>query len=185
GGARRQPLSAARLHDLVSRRELRLRAPRRPDDPSRTQRGAHDRPRCALHPRRRRRPTRRRLARGRHEPDRPQRLRLRQTRRLTPRPGRQPASLRIAAAPLSQLGVREPVEDDAMQPVPDTGAATALELAAIRPERRGRRRLSGLTQPERELYRWILQRFATAGPPSGQATCATALELGLAPDQAL
>jgi hypothetical protein len=58
-------------------------------------------------------------------------------------------------------------------------------MAEIRPERRGRRRLSGLTHPERELYRWILQRFAAAVPPSGQATRATALELGLDPDQAL
>jgi len=72
-----------------------------------------------------------------------------------------------------------------MQPVPDAGAATALEMAAIRPERRGRRRLSGLTPRERELYRWILQRFATAGPPSGEATRATAVELGLDPDEAL
>src|SRR5213080_349230 len=72
-----------------------------------------------------------------------------------------------------------------MQSVPVAGAAAALELAAIRPERRGRRRLSGLTQPERELYRWILQRFAAAAPPSGEATRATALELGLEPDEAL
>jgi hypothetical protein len=70
-----------------------------------------------------------------------------------------------------------------MQPVPE--AATALEMAAIRPERRGRRGLRGLTQPERELYRWILQRFAAAAPPSGEATRATALELRLDPDQAL
>jgi hypothetical protein len=72
-----------------------------------------------------------------------------------------------------------------MQPVSDTGAATALELAAIRSERRGRRRLSGLTQPERDLYRWILRRFAAAVPPSGEATRATAVELGLDPDDAL
>src|SRR5436190_5821862 len=72
-----------------------------------------------------------------------------------------------------------------MQPVSDMGAATALEMAAIRPERRGRRRLSGLTPPERDLYRWILQRFATTAPPSGEATRATALELGLDPDEAL
>lgn len=69
-----------------------------------------------------------------------------------------------------------------MQPVPE--AATALELAAIRPERRGRRRLSGLTQPERELYRWILRRFASAVPPSGEPTRIAALELGLDPDEA-
>ncbi|MFL5980245.1 MAG: organomercurial lyase [Gaiellaceae bacterium] len=72
-----------------------------------------------------------------------------------------------------------------MQSVPDAGAATALEMAAIRPERRGRRRLSSLTQPERELYHWILQRFAASVPPSGQATRATALELGLDPAEAL
>jgi hypothetical protein len=72
-----------------------------------------------------------------------------------------------------------------MQPVANAEVVTALELAAIRPERRGRRRLSGLTQPERDLYRWILQRFAAALPPSGEATRATALELGLDPDEAL
>jgi hypothetical protein len=72
-----------------------------------------------------------------------------------------------------------------MQLVPDTGAATALEMAAIPPERQGHTRLSGLTQPERELYRWVLQRFAAAVPPSGEATRATALELGLDPDEAL
>jgi hypothetical protein len=58
-------------------------------------------------------------------------------------------------------------------------------MAAIRPERRGRRRLSGLTPPERDLYRWILQRFATTAPPSGDATRAIALELRLDPDEAL
>src|SRR5258708_15150318 len=72
-----------------------------------------------------------------------------------------------------------------MQSVPDVGAVTALEMAAIRPERRGRRRLSDLTALERELYRWILQRFATALPPSGEATRATAVELGLDHDEAL
>jgi hypothetical protein len=72
-----------------------------------------------------------------------------------------------------------------MQSVPDTGAATALELAKIRPERQGHRRLNGLTPPERKLYRWILQRFAAAVPPSGEATRATALELGLDPDDRL
>jgi hypothetical protein len=72
-----------------------------------------------------------------------------------------------------------------MQPAPNAEVVAALELAAIPPERRGRRRLSGLTQPERELYRCILQQFAAAAPPSGQATRATALELGLEPDEAL
>jgi hypothetical protein len=72
-----------------------------------------------------------------------------------------------------------------MQSVPDAGAATALELAGIRPERRGRRRLSGLTPRERELYRWILHGFAAAAAPSGEATRATAVELGLEPDEAL
>jgi hypothetical protein len=52
-------------------------------------------------------------------------------------------------------------------------------------ERQGRRRLSGLTQPERELYRWILHRFAAAAPPSGETTRATARELELDPHEAL
>lgn len=71
-----------------------------------------------------------------------------------------------------------------MQPVPHSEVAAALEMAEIRPERRGRRRLSGLTQPERELYGWMLQRFAAAVPPSGEATRTTATELGLDPDEA-
>jgi hypothetical protein len=72
-----------------------------------------------------------------------------------------------------------------MQSVPDHRVVTALELAEIRPERQGQRRLSGLTPRERKLYRWILQRFAAAEPPSSGATRATALELGLDPDDAL
>src|SRR5947209_6157257 len=72
-----------------------------------------------------------------------------------------------------------------MQSVPDHRVVGALELAEIRPERRGRRRLDSLSEPGRKLYRWILQRFATAGPPSGEATRATAVELGLDPDGAL
>jgi hypothetical protein len=72
-----------------------------------------------------------------------------------------------------------------MQSVPDHRAVTALELAEIPPERQGQRRLSRLTPRERKLYRWILQRFATAEPPSSGATRAIALELGLDPDDAL
>jgi hypothetical protein len=72
-----------------------------------------------------------------------------------------------------------------MQSVPDHRAVAALELAEIRPKRRGHRRLSSLSEPERKLYRWILERFATAEPPSSGATRATALELGLDPDDAL
>jgi hypothetical protein len=72
-----------------------------------------------------------------------------------------------------------------MQPTPSAEVVAALAMAAIRPQRRGRRRLRGLTQPERNLYRWILHRFAAAVPPSGKATRATALELGLDPDEAL
>jgi hypothetical protein len=72
-----------------------------------------------------------------------------------------------------------------MQSGPDAAAATALEMAVIRPARRGRRRLSGLTQPERDLYLWILKRFAAAVPPSGETTRAKASELGLDQDEAL
>ena len=64
-------------------------------------------------------------------------------------------------------------------------AARALDAAEIAPERRGRARLSRLTQPERELYRWLLQRFAIGEPPSGEAIRAAAGDFGLDPDDAL
>lgn len=63
--------------------------------------------------------------------------------------------------------------------------ARALAAAQIGPARQGRARLSGLTETERRLYHWILRRFATGAPPSGEATRATALELGLDPEAAL
>ena len=62
--------------------------------------------------------------------------------------------------------------------------AGALDAAGIRPERRGRARLSGLTRPQRELYRWILNQFAAASPPSSEATHTAARELGLDPTEA-
>ena len=71
-----------------------------------------------------------------------------------------------------------------VQAEPDR-SAVALDAAGIRPERRGRARLSRLTQPERDLYRWLLQRFATGEPPSGEAIRAAAGDLGLGADDAL
>ena len=61
----------------------------------------------------------------------------------------------------------------------------ALDTAAISPERRGRARFSRLTQPERELYRWVLRRFASGETPSGEAVRAAAGDFRLVPDDAL
>lgn len=61
----------------------------------------------------------------------------------------------------------------------------ALEVAEIRPDRWGRRRLAGLSPAERRFYVWILRQFAAAAPPSAAATRAAADELDLDPQQAL
>src|SRR5207244_1685732 len=63
-------------------------------------------------------------------------------------------------------------------------ARRALEDADIQPARCGRERTARLSQPERELYFWILRQFATASPPDGEATRATARRIGLDPDNA-
>lgn len=61
----------------------------------------------------------------------------------------------------------------------------ALDAADISIGRRGRERLARLSTPERRFYVWILRQFATAAPPSANATRAAAAELKLDPDQAL
>jgi hypothetical protein len=63
--------------------------------------------------------------------------------------------------------------------------AEALRAADIPETRRGAARVSDLSQPERELYFWILRQFATAAPPSAHATSAAAVALDLHPGQAL
>ena len=55
----------------------------------------------------------------------------------------------------------------------------ALEAASIRPERRGRQRTAPLLEDERELFLWILRRFATTGGPSSAETREVAARLGL------
>jgi hypothetical protein len=69
-------------------------------------------------------------------------------------------------------------------PVSDQVTA-ALEAAAIAPERCGADRTRRLSEPERALYRWILDRFARAEPPSPPALDRRARELGLDPAGAL
>ncbi len=64
---------------------------------------------------------------------------------------------------------------------------TALEptLARVPPARRGAERTRRLREPESELYRWILERFAHATPPDGEAVSEHARSLGLEPADAL
>lgn len=63
--------------------------------------------------------------------------------------------------------------------------ARALQVAAIPNARRGSERTARLNQAERELYRWILDRFAQASPPTPEQLDRHALTLGLEPSVAL
>ena len=65
------------------------------------------------------------------------------------------------------------------------GAAAALTAAAIPSTKLGSARHARLSEAERELYFWILRRFATSGLPSSAETQAAAERLGLAADAAL
>jgi Alkylmercury lyase len=70
----------------------------------------------------------------------------------------------------------------------DTAAAltaAALTAAAIPSSKLGSARHARLSEPERELYFWILRRFATGGRPSSAETRAAAKRLGLETDPAL
>jgi hypothetical protein len=58
----------------------------------------------------------------------------------------------------------------------------ALAAAGIPSERCGKARLAGLLGAERQLYRWILERFAEQGSPGGGEVSAKARELGLDPE---
>src|SRR5207244_2418874 len=57
--------------------------------------------------------------------------------------------------------------------------AKALAATGIPPARLGESRSARLSPAERELYLWILDRFAIEGPPAGQAIRAKAIDLGL------
>lgn len=63
--------------------------------------------------------------------------------------------------------------------------ATALTAAAIPSSKLGSARYTRLNEPERELYFWILRRFATSGRPSSAETQAAAEQLGLDLERAL
>lgn len=65
------------------------------------------------------------------------------------------------------------------------GGTAALEAAAIPASKLGPARHARLTEPERELYFWILRRFATSGRPSSAETRAAAERLGLEAEHAL
>lgn len=65
------------------------------------------------------------------------------------------------------------------------GVAAALAAAEIPPSNVGPARRACLTDSERELYFWILRRFATRGRPSGAETRKAAARLGLEVEGAL
>jgi Alkylmercury lyase len=65
------------------------------------------------------------------------------------------------------------------------GVAASLRAAAISPSKLGRARHAGLADSERELYFWILRRFATSGRPSSAETREAAGRLGLDAARAL
>ena len=57
----------------------------------------------------------------------------------------------------------------------------ALAAAGIPPERCGSARTDGLTDAERQLYRWVLQHFVEQGRASGEDLRVQACKLGLDP----
>jgi hypothetical protein len=65
------------------------------------------------------------------------------------------------------------------------GVAAALAAAEIPPSKLGPARRARLSEGERELYFWILRRFATAGRPSSVELRGAAEQLGLEADSAL
>jgi hypothetical protein len=66
-----------------------------------------------------------------------------------------------------------------------TGAATALAFAQIPRSKLGQARHERLPEPERELYVWILRRFATSGRPTSAEIREAARRLGLDIERAL
>lgn len=63
--------------------------------------------------------------------------------------------------------------------------ARALEAAAISDSRRGRERTARLSDGERALYRWIIERFASATPPTAAQISEQTQTLALDTDTAL
>lgn len=66
------------------------------------------------------------------------------------------------------------------EPLPP-GVATVLAAAEIPPSKLGAARRARLSEPERELYVWILRRFATRGCPSAAETREAATRLAVDP----
>lgn len=65
------------------------------------------------------------------------------------------------------------------------GVSASLRAAQISPSKLGPARHAGLRDTERELYFWILRRFATSGRPSSTETREAARRLGLNSERAL
>jgi hypothetical protein len=65
------------------------------------------------------------------------------------------------------------------------GVERVLEAAAIQRSRGGTERTARLRREERQLYRWILDRFAQAAPPTAAQLAEQARALDLDPEAAL
>ena len=65
------------------------------------------------------------------------------------------------------------------------GVAATLAAAEIPDSKLGPARCGRLADAERELYFWILRRFATAGRPSSEGVHAAAEQLGIDAEQTL
>ena len=77
---------------------------------------------------------------------------------------------------------------DALATAATTDAGTVesvLEAAAIPASRRGRERTARLADGERALYRWIIEQFALAAPPTATQLAEQAQTLNLDPSDAL
>ena len=74
---------------------------------------------------------------------------------------------------------------DASQTRLEAGVAAALAAAAIPPSKLGPARRARLSDTERELYVWILRRFATEGRPSSADLPRVSEQLGIDAEHAL
>lgn len=83
--------------------------------------------------------------------------------RLSERSARNPGTSAVGASHASDAGVVDDV----------------LRAADIPVQRRGANRLARLSQGERQLYRWIIERFAAASPPDAKAVFVAAVEHGV------
>ncbi|MGH3001358.1 MAG: alkylmercury lyase family protein [Gaiellaceae bacterium] len=69
--------------------------------------------------------------------------------------------------------------------IAERSVSSVLEAAAIPPSRCGQKRTARLSDRKRALYRWVIERFALAMPPTAAQFAEQAQELGLEASAAL